>query len=221
MFEQSLIWWVSFVLHVDFELDVLDLLDVGVEFEGGQDKHSLELRSFSFFILVVPALHEVVLLSMRIELLLLFFLVLEDAELLSFLQLLFEFLPNLCLFFLVLLHADSQDLFNILVLSSRLQMEDVSFAQHAEIVVVEIGKRVLLAPAEYKSLLDHQLVPYQLVLLELQHPLLNGLLSHQSIHCDWTCLPDAVGAVHGLQVVLRVPVDVIQDHPICCNQIQA
>lgn len=39
-------------------------------------------------------------------------------------------------------------------------MEDVSLAQSVEIIVVEIVKRILLAPAEHKSLLYHQLVPY-------------------------------------------------------------
>jgi hypothetical protein len=206
---------------VDFELNVLDLLDVGVEFEGWQDEHSLELSSLSFFVLVVSALHEIIILSMRIELLFILFLLLEKTDLLSFLQLLFQLFPDLCLFFLVLLHADSQDLFNILVLPSRLEVEDVSFAQLAEVVVVEIGKGVFLAPAEHQSLLDHQLVPHQLVFLEFQHPLLDCLLSHQPIHRHWACLPDAVGAVHSLQVVLRVPIDIVQDHPICCYQIEA
>lgn len=70
---------------MDFELNVLDLLDVSVKLEGWQDKHSLELRSLTFFILVVSALHEFVLLCMCIDLLFILFLLLEETDALSFL----------------------------------------------------------------------------------------------------------------------------------------
>ncbi len=68
MLKQSLIGWVSFVFHVYFELNILDLLNMSVELEGWDDKYSLKFSTLSFFMLVVSALHELVLLGMCINL---------------------------------------------------------------------------------------------------------------------------------------------------------
>lgn len=61
------------------------------------------------------------------------------------------------------------------------------------------------------ALLDDQAVPFQFYGLPLDDLLLDGVLGDHAVDVDAVALPDAVGAVHGLQVHLGVPVRVVDD----------
>jgi hypothetical protein len=211
---------ISFGLHVDLKLDVFDELGVKVELERRQAPVPLELGSFPLLVVVVPALDEAVIV-VGLGLVIVFLLVVEGVDLLPHADLLLELLPDLRLPLLVLLLAHLQDLLDGLVPAFSLQSEDVSLPQLAQVVEVQVRKWVLFGPSEHCALLDHQLVPDQLVFLEVQHALLDRVLSDQSIDQHWPSLPDAVGSVCCLQVVLRVPVDVVDDDPVCRHQVEA
>ncbi len=107
VFHESLIRRLPLILHVDFELYVLDLLGVGVELEGRELPHTLELSPLSFLVLVVPALNELIILCMRIDAYVDILLLLEQTYALPLLQLLLESLPDLTLFLFVLLHTQA------------------------------------------------------------------------------------------------------------------
>lgn len=47
------------------------------------------------------------------------------------------------------------------------------------------------------------------------------MLSDEFVDMDSLSLANAIGAVHGLEVVLWVPVDVIDDDAICGNKVDA
>lgn len=69
--------------------------------------------------------------------------------------------------------------------------------------------------------MDHEFVPNKLVLLEVANAFLYGELRDQLVDMDWFFLSDAVGAVHGLYVVLRIPVDIVNDDSVCSCQVDA
>lgn len=86
----------------------------------------------------------------------------------------------------------------------------------------EGGGELLVAHAARRAALpDDQGVEPQLLLRDLEHLLLDRVLRTQTIHVHLVLLTDAVCAVHGLQVHLRVPVGVEQDHGVGSGQVDA
>ena len=63
MLHKFFVPFLSLALHVNLEFDVLDLVDMRVELEGGNDQRSLEFSTLSFLVIVVSALDEGILLS--------------------------------------------------------------------------------------------------------------------------------------------------------------
>eukprot|EP00968_Pinguiococcus_pyrenoidosus_P005742 scaffold374_cov271-Pinguiococcus_pyrenoidosus.AAC.6 len=76
--------------------------------------------------------------------------------------------------------------------------------------------RVLVREA---ALLNHRRVEEELPLRALNDLLLHRALGHEAEHPHGLGLPDAVRAVHGLQIHLRVPVRVIQHDNVCGIQV--
>lgn len=102
----------------------------------------------------------------------------------------------------------------------QLHSKYLPFPQEGDAVEVDPLKRVfLLFVGDQGSFLDDQLVPDELVLLKLQHPLLDGVLRDHLIDVHVVLLPNAIGPVHRLVIVLGVPVDVVNYHSVCRHQI--
>mmetsp|Transcript_16565 Transcript_16565/g.57911 ORF Transcript_16565/g.57911 Transcript_16565/m.57911 type:complete len:886 (+) Transcript_16565:420-3077(+) len=78
--------------------------------------------------------------------------------------------------------------------------------------------RVLLHEA---PLLDDDGVEVQLTLRALDDLLLHSLLRDEAEHAHLLLLPDAVRAIHGLQVHLRVPVAVVEDDDVGRGEVDA
>mmetsp|Transcript_5217 Transcript_5217/g.14953 ORF Transcript_5217/g.14953 Transcript_5217/m.14953 type:complete len:218 (+) Transcript_5217:754-1407(+) len=70
-------------------------------------------------------------------------------------------------------------------------------------------------------LLDDDLVQHHLALGPGKDILLHRVGSHKPVNVDRVFLPNSVGARHGLQVVLRVPVRVKQQDRVCGRKVDA
>mmetsp|Transcript_24575 Transcript_24575/g.48368 ORF Transcript_24575/g.48368 Transcript_24575/m.48368 type:complete len:251 (-) Transcript_24575:1188-1940(-) len=73
---------------------------------------------------------------------------------------------------------------------------------------------------QFPALNDHSIQP-QFYLCFLQNLLFDAVLRHKPKDLHLLLLPDSVGAVLGLEVHLRVPVGVVQNHNVCRGQVDA
>lgn len=70
-------------------------------------------------------------------------------------------------------------------------------------------------------LLDHQTVPLQFNHLSLHNFLLHCVLGNQPVNIYHILLSYSVCSIHRLQVHLRVEITVINDHGVCCSEVDA
>mmetsp|Transcript_22804 Transcript_22804/g.58024 ORF Transcript_22804/g.58024 Transcript_22804/m.58024 type:complete len:574 (+) Transcript_22804:400-2121(+) len=89
-------------------------------------------------------------------------------------------------------------------------------AHHAQqVVLAHLGGGIVGEAA----LLDDQRVQAQLLVRLLNHLLLNRVLNAEAEHLHLLLLADAMRAVHGLQIHLRVPVAVVQNDDVGGGQV--
>ena len=69
------------------------------------------------------------------------------------------------------------------------------------------------------TLLNDELIKTQLLRRALEHAFLNTVLRNEAINVDLLGLADAVGAVHGLQIRLRIPVAVVENNDVCRSKV--
>lgn len=213
--------WIFFEFHVYFELKVSDLLLIDVEFVVGHWVIPLELTLLplvflvhiffsadegNFFCSLGDCFISIILLE-RVDFL--------NIEVNVFLQL----SPHLLLFLLVLFFSEGQYLFNGLFLFIQDQPPNVSLPQVFQRLQRYILERIFLLEGHKPSLLNHQLVPNQLVFLQVADPFFNSKLSDQLENMNRFLLTDSVGSVHSLDVILGIPVDVIDDDPVRSDQV--
>lgn len=207
--------------HVELELEVPDLLGLYVKLVGGQDVVPFELGPLPFVLIVVPANQEGwVILGLGKG-----FIVAVFLEGIKFchihLNVLLELVPNVCLLLFVLLLSLSQDLFDGFFILVEDQSENVPLADVFEGLQTHVREGVFAFAGHESPLLNHQFIPNQLVLLEIAHSFLDGELCYQFVHLHGLFLADSVSPIHGLDVVLGVPVDVVDDDPVGSDQVDA
>lgn len=129
------------------------------------------------------------------------------------------FFLNLVVFFLIFGVAHLDDLIDCVVIFSGLNFKDLSFFHVGNFFIVKARKNIIAFDVHDGSFLDNKLVPDKFVLLNFKHSLLDCMLSDHFVDVNWSCLADSVSPIHCLRVILRVPINIINDNNVCRYQI--
>ena len=130
-----------------------------VELECWELSVPIELGPLTLLVVVVPLDHELVFVLFGIHVVVIFFLVEERVDIAADLDRLLELHADFFFFLLVLCLAQGDDLFDGLVVLFWLQVEDVSPAELAHLVEVDVGEGILLCFGEDRASLDDKFVP--------------------------------------------------------------
>ncbi len=129
------------------------------------------------------------------------------------------FFLNLVVFLLVFGVAHLDYLIDCVVIFSGLNFKDLSFFHVSNFFIVEARKNIIAFDVHDGSFLDNKFVPDKFILLNFKHSLLDCMLSDHFVDVNRPCLANSVSPIHGLSVILRVPINVINDNNVCRYQI--
>mmetsp|Transcript_15009 Transcript_15009/g.38568 ORF Transcript_15009/g.38568 Transcript_15009/m.38568 type:complete len:573 (+) Transcript_15009:2004-3722(+) len=122
---------------------------------------------------------------------------------------------------LALLGPRRQDLVDVFRRECRLILRLVGCRQAVGSVLQEVGDAFavrLRVTGRRAHAAQHRLVKAVFLGRGLEDGLLVGVARDEAVNLDVAGLPDAVAPRHGLQVILRVPVRVVQDDHIGCGE---
>mmetsp|Transcript_9432 Transcript_9432/g.26916 ORF Transcript_9432/g.26916 Transcript_9432/m.26916 type:complete len:238 (+) Transcript_9432:1126-1839(+) len=119
-----------------------------------------------------------------------------------------------------------------LVLSLLQDVVDISLcdifsltAEDGLSAIADHGQKVVLVDRGlglgHAALLDDEGVQAQLLVGLLDDLLLHAVANAEAKDLNLLLLANAMGAVHGLEIHLRVPVRVVEDNDVCCRKVDA